>query len=157
MAVADTSSGIDVFTYGYPMTTGERTDFEGRMRFELQERYLEGYVTRSFFYSPPGFKKTPSYELDMLAPAGLSGGPFVKRPGTNLMGVVYGSFDSYTIAQETRIDHETGDATPEVRRVVPFGLATYVEAFGALSGAATDGKPLRDLLPHPQTDEPGSD
>jgi len=62
------------------------------------------------------------------------------------MGVVYGTADAYSIAEEARADDETGESVPEVRRIVSFGLATYVTVLGELYGAATGGKTVRQLI-----------
>ncbi len=142
----DSSSGIDVFSYGYPLTIGRRVE-GGRLQFDLQSRYIEGYVTRPFIHQPPSFPPTPSYELDMLAPAGLSGAPLIFRGSMQLMGVVYGAADSYSIAEESRADPDTGEVVPEVRRIISFGLATFSTILGGLRGAATGDEPLRAFIP----------
>jgi hypothetical protein len=83
-------SGADVWTYGYPLTT-EMREPEGP-KFVLNGRYLEGYVTRTFWYDHPSLGTLPAYELDMPAPEGLSGAPLVNvREKNTVVGVIYGA------------------------------------------------------------------
>jgi hypothetical protein len=137
--------GADVFTYGYPLTQRAVKD-DGSVSFSLQNRFLQGYVTRAYRHDPPGFPKTPAYELDMPSPEGLSGAPLVAAGSMGVVGVVYGSADSYAIAESERVDPDTGETTPEVRRVVRFGLAHYGPTLASLSGVATSSRPLSKLL-----------
>ena len=48
----DLALGTDVFSFGYPLTDRRRTA-EGKSSFNLNSRYLEGYVTQAFRYEPP--------------------------------------------------------------------------------------------------------
>ena len=137
--------GADVYTFGYPLTTKERR-LEGDFRFRLQARYLQGYVTRSFDYEPAGFGTTATYELDMPAPAGISGAPLLTLGSTEVVGVVYGSSDVATVEELARVDAETGARTPEIQRIVSFGLAHHTETLWELSSLATGGRSLSEIL-----------
>jgi hypothetical protein len=145
--LADSSAhqGHEVWTYGYPLT-GVRQHPELEKQFELQARYLEGYVTRLFNYEDSEYGQAPSYELDMPAPGGLSGAPRLKKPSHEVVGVIYGDHDVGTIDQLARIDPATGERTPEVQRVVTFALAHFTETIKNLQGVATDSLPLAEYL-----------
>jgi hypothetical protein len=121
----------------------------------FQPRALRGYVTRSFVntehrHDGHHYPPQPSLELDMRAPAGLSGAALVVPAGAEdvwqLVSVVYGECDSYTIAEEAHLDPSTGESTSEVRRIVSFGLGHATESVANLSGPATGGVPLKELL-----------
>jgi hypothetical protein len=62
-----------------------------------------------------------------------------------LVGVVYGSHDSFTIAEEDTIDYATGQSSAEIRRYVAFDLA-QVSSLGQLSVKQPMGRPLRELM-----------
>ena len=116
------------------------------MTFQLNGRFLEGYVMRSFYYEHLRFGRTPSYELDMPTPAGLSGAPLVRTGSQDVIGVIYGSNDVATIEQMAQINTDTGKREPEIHRIISFGLAHYTETLRKLSGAATKGLPLYEFL-----------
>ena len=95
--------GTEVGTYGN--TLPERTpDGAG---FVTHSRTLRGYITRHFVYERPGRGPTPSFELDMPAPAGVSGAPLLLANPTTVIGVVYGSHGAYSIEEEASIDPVT--------------------------------------------------
>ena len=138
----------EVATFGYPLTAPVAR--EGIQGFELQPRFLRGYVTRVFTRVDQTFGSVLSYELDMLAPTGLSGAPlFFASPTVGpraIAGVVYGINETYSIAEESSVDPVTGEVSAEVRRMVSFALAHHTRSLGQLSGRATDGKPLDQYL-----------
>lgn len=101
---------------------------------------------RSFYYEHQTYGQTPSYELDMPTPAGLSGAPLVKTGSKEVVGVIYGSNDVATIEQEASINSESGKREPEIQRIISFGLAHYTETLKNLKGAATKGLPLQQYL-----------
>ena len=137
---ADVMDGTEVGTYG--STLPERgPDGKG---FVTHSRTLRGYITRHFLYDRPGWGPTPSYELDMPAPAGVSGAPLLLSNPTIVIGVVYGSHGAYSIEEEASIDPVTKEARPEVRKIVTFGLALDFAVLQAARGPATDGEPLGD-------------
>jgi hypothetical protein len=136
---------VEVFAYGYPFTQSNWEPGDGFPTFDLQPRYLEGYVTRDFQYEQPGFGRTPTYELDMPAPEGLSGAPLIKRHSGELIGVVYGAADSYAIAETASLD-QTGEPRPEIQRLVRFALAHSTRTVRSLAGTATNGRPLADVV-----------
>jgi hypothetical protein len=140
----DMAYGTDVWTAGYPFTDPRRVG--DRLTFNLGARYLQGYVTQSFYYDAPDGSRIPSYELDMPTPGGLSGAPLVRVGSNKVYGVVYGTNDVHLTQQTARIDEVTGEAIPEVHRIVSFGLAHYTDSLRNLRGTATDGLPLAEFL-----------
>lgn len=139
-----TETGDGVKTYGYPLTEVSQRD--GRKRFTLHSRFLQGYVTQAFHHDRPGWGSVPSYELDMLTPAGLSGAPLIDSVQGGVTGVIYGGWDVAQILSMASIDPETGTRIPEVQRLVSFGLAHYHDTLVATSGPATTGLRLRTYL-----------
>lgn len=134
----------DVCAFGYPFSgvTPEKPEV-GRLP-EIYLRTLKGYVVRRFHHEQPGFGLTHSYELDMLAPEGLSGAPLM-TPAWEIMGVVYGTIETAAIAEWASVD-EQGKRTPEVQRLVSFALAHHTDSLIDLSGPATSGRTLREYL-----------
>lgn len=145
LAERPTETADSVHTFGYPLTE-VALDRHDNLRFTLHSRILKGYVTQAFTHERPGWGPTPSYELDMLTPAGLSGAPLIDAPTGAVSGVVYGGWDVATILHMARIDPSTGEVSPEVQRMTGFGLAHYYDTLAGTSGAATDGLPLVDFL-----------
>jgi len=96
----------NVWTFGYPLPSPVRRD-DGKQRVEIDTRVLRGYLTRSFRYEHPIYGATPSYEIDMPAPAGLSGAPLMLDPDREVIGVMYGENDVETIEAFATIDPET--------------------------------------------------
>lgn len=137
--------GTDVWTWGYPLTEKTR-DPSGGNRFTLHGRYLQGYTTRAFWYEHHLYGRTPSYELDMPLPEGLSGAPLVKLPGPEVVGVVFGQHDVARIEESASLDPNTGERNTEVQRIVSFGLAHYTSTLANLTGAPTSGARLADYL-----------
>ena len=54
--------GEDVCTFGYPLTYGLPRPEDGVLVFAQQARYLQGYVTRHFYFSRPPDERIPSLE-----------------------------------------------------------------------------------------------
>jgi hypothetical protein len=140
LANSPIATGSDVWTYGYPLTEAPS---ERAAEWRLAPRYLQGYVTRRFYY---GDRRIPSYELDMRAPAGLSGAPIVEIPSRRVVGVVYGVNEVGTIEQFGRVNPDTGTREPEIVRVEGFALAHFTETLRNLTGPATDGRELADFV-----------
>jgi hypothetical protein len=145
---APNTVGTDVWSVGFPLPESDLIDNDLR-RWHLDPRILKGYVTRIFInQNHKNFGPQPSYELDMPMPLGMSGAPILANPGSPmgpvLLGVAYGSHDSYTIAEETVIE-EPG-YRQEARRYVSFGWAHHLDSVMALRGEATNDRPLSDLL-----------
>lgn len=141
------ASGTDVWTYGYPLTTPRRE--EGKRRFQLNARWLEGYIMRAFRFESPTYGVMPVFELDMVAHEGLSGAPVVRRPGREVLGVVVGSYDVGAIEALASVDPKTGERRPEVERVVSFALAHYTSTLCELRTQGTSGERLADFLRSP--------
>jgi hypothetical protein len=137
--------GDDVSTYGYPLIQNLPPPDAGRS-ISLEPRYLEGYCTLIFENDVPGYVKTGSYELDMLAPRGLSGAPILRRGTTEVVGVVYGTKDTGTIEEFSRVDEATGRRIPELQRITTFAVAHRFESLYDLEGRATEGLPLGEYL-----------
>ncbi len=137
--------GEDVSTYGYPLTEDLPHPEEGR-RITINGRYLEGYRTTAYDNDVPGYRSTPSYELDMPAPRGLSGAPVIRRGTSEVVGVVYGTKDTGTVEELSRVDPDTGEHTPELQRVTTFAVAHWFDSLYNLSGRATGGIPLGEYL-----------
>ncbi len=140
------SMGENIFTYGYPLTEDLPHPVAGRS-LTVNGRYLEGYCTTTYYHEVPGYIRTPTYELDMPAPIGLSGAPIVKRDGAaTVAGVVYGTKDTGTVEEFARIDETTGERTPELQRITTFAVAHYFDSLYNLRGPATDHMPLGEYL-----------
>lgn len=145
LADHDLAYGTDVWTFGYPLTD-ERRGPSGGLRFTLNARYLQGYVTRSFYFQHPEYGPTPSYELDMPTPKGLSGAPLVRNRSREVVRVIYGTNDAGSIEHFARIDPQTGEREPEIQRIVSFGLAHHTHTIRNLRGPATEGLPLGEYV-----------
>lgn len=138
--------GADVWSFGFPLTGLRQARPAGGQSIAIDGRYLQGYVTRTFYYDHPELGRVPSYELDMPAPQGLSGAPLILVGTRSVIGVIYGSNDVATVEQFAAVNPETGEREPEVQRITSFGLACFTDSLASLSGEATDGRPLRDFL-----------
>lgn len=141
--------GTDVFSFGYPLT--EKRLSGADIRFRLHPRYLQGYVVRSFMHELTHFGPTPAYEVDIPAPAGLSGAPLIKRGSREVLGVVYGTHDVSRTEEVASIDPETGAKHPEVQRIVSFCVAHLTSSVLGLSHPKWEGKQLRDFIVKPDT------
>jgi hypothetical protein len=139
------TSGDDVWTFGFPHTRVSAKE-NGQLSFQLEGRYLQGYVTRGFLHDQPGFRRTPSYELDMPAPAGLSGAPLFKLNTLEVVGVVYGANETGSIVQMAEEDPETGERTPYIERILAFGLAHQEFTLHGVQGPATGGRRLGEMV-----------
>lgn len=121
--LGEAAVGVDVITYGYPLTNVTQGD-GGTLRFSLGARFLQGYITRGFEHETE-FGSMATFELDMPAPAGLSGSPLIRMGSRDVVGMIYGSLDVGTIDQVASVDPETGERIPEVVRLLSFGLALH--------------------------------
>ena len=149
LADSDAPGLVDVWSFGYPFTTlTEEIPEVGRLPL-IEARALKGYIMRSFYYQPPAGELIHSYELDMPAPAGLSGGPVVRihpvRGARDVIGVVHGSNEVATIAELESVDVR-GERRPEVQRISSFALAHHTESLRNLTGKATGGRSLAEFL-----------
>jgi len=148
LAESSPDYGADVWSFGYPLT--ERL---GPEKFRLGGRFLQGYVMRAFFHEHHKYGRTPSFELDMPTPEGLSGSPVVALGTKKVIGVVYGEHDVERIDQLEKVDPATGNREPLIQRVVSFGLAHYTETLRNLKGTATGGRTLAELCAVPVSPE----
>jgi hypothetical protein len=140
LAAGPADTGTDVWTYGFPLT--ERPN-ERRSTYLLNARYLEGYITRAFYFSD---ERVPSYELDMRAPAGLSGAPLIEVGSKRVIGVVYGVHAAEMIEYFGTTDPETGKRVADIVRVETFALAHYTDTLRAVVGRATGERPLGEFV-----------
>ncbi|MBN2186320.1 MAG: trypsin-like peptidase domain-containing protein [Dehalococcoidia bacterium] len=145
LSAKELSPGDEVMTYGYPLTDRLLTDSE-HVRSHLNARFLQGYVTRSYYYSQPGFVRTPSYELDIPVPHSLYGAPIIKLGSKEIAGVFFGSLDIPRVERISEVDRESEKQQVEIERVASFGLAHYTDSLWSLRGAVTQGRPLREFL-----------
>ena len=130
--------GHDVWAFGFPFS-----NVAERSGLALSFRALKGYISRVFDHETANFGPIPSYEIDMPAPAGMSGAPLFTFK--SLVGMVYGELESYTINDWLFVD-ERGIVQPESRKVITFALAHRVEALRAVRGAATRDRALAELM-----------
>jgi Trypsin-like peptidase domain len=144
LAEAPPHVGADVWAFGYPWT-----ESLGPSSFKLGGRYLQGYVMRAYYHEHREFGRTPTLELDMPAPRGLSGSPVVALESKDVVGVVFGENDVATIDQYARVNPATGEREPEIQRVVSFALAHYTDTLRNLRGEATTGRTLAELCSQP--------
>jgi hypothetical protein len=142
---AEVMQGREVWSYGYPLgVVTQRHD--GWKEIDVSGRYLRGYVTRTFTPQLQDYGRTPTIELDMPAPAGLSGAPLVLVGRRKLVGVVYGSHAVSQVEELARYDPETGEKTPEVHRLLNFAVAHAPSSLHSLTGMALSGRPLSEWL-----------
>jgi hypothetical protein len=137
--------GEDVFTFGYPLLDKKRLD-SGMIQFQVSGRYLQGYVTRPFYFDLLKDQRIKSYELDMPAPAGISGAPLIGIRSHKIYGVIYGANDVGTVAELSYLDEETGQLVPEKQRILSFGLAHHTDSLRHLRGSATRGLSLSEFM-----------
>lgn len=140
LAAGPADTGTDVWTYGFPLTDPPN---ERRPSYLLNARYLEGYITRAFYFSEA---RIPSYELDMRAPAGLSGAPLIEVGSKRVIGVVYGVNEAEMVEHFGKTNPDTGQREPEVVRVETFALAHYTETVRGVVGPATGKRPLGEVV-----------
>jgi hypothetical protein len=132
--------GHDVWSFGYPYTDQALAN-SGGYDFTLNGRILRGYVTRTFPYDHPSGQQIESYELDMPAPSGMSGGPLILRGGLQVIGVVFGTHDVETVDEES-----SPRRCVQTNRVVSFGLAHTAKTLRDATTGATNGMPLAKFL-----------
>ena len=97
--------GEDVVASGYPLPRSIEDPFNRAARFESNAALMKGYVTRLRLDDRPGWRPVRIYELDMLAPPGMSGSPFFRPHPLEVVGVVY---------------REQDTAVPDSKKVISF-------------------------------------
>ena len=132
-----------VWPYGYPHTIPELDEGTGRRMFPIALRLLRGSITMRVTRNTP-YGRTPSFEVDMLAPEGISGAPLIQSSTNRVIGVIYGTFT--TQLAERDIDPRTGEYQPATPRYVTFAGAHRTPSLAELCGPATQGLPLLDYL-----------
>ena len=137
--------GMHVWTSGYPATQVRR-DSEGKEVLVLGPRYLEGYVTRTFIYPEGLGGPAPAHELDMQVPGGLSGAPLFFQGTDAILGVLFHAHEVETVEVFRSVDPATGNRQPEIVKVIYFGLAYPIDTVLELSGPASNGRALRELM-----------
>lgn len=137
--------GQDVRTFGYPLTEDlPHPEGDGRS-LTINGRTLKGYITTNYLNDVTDYRPAPTEELDMPAPGGLSGAPLIRQFDYEVIGMVYGTKDTGTIEEFSRVD-ETGKRIPELQRVTTFAVAHMLESLRNLSGELTHGRPLAEYL-----------
>lgn len=145
LAKDDVTLGGVVWTYGYPLTD-VRSIPGGDLHFQLNPRFMRGYVMRPFYYQHTEYGMVNSYELSIPAPEGISGAPLLKEGSLETVGIIYGNNDVATVEEFEHFDSKTGNREPEVRRIVSFGLAHHLDTLKALRGVATHNVALGEYL-----------
>lgn len=135
--------GVDVSTFGYPFSGLTQYEFGAVPALEI--RLFKGYIMRTFTFDYPQFGPTRSYEISFPAPGGLSGAPLVEMFTPRILGVIYGNNDVATTEHFAEVDLE-GKRTPEIQRVVSFGLAHHTDTLRNLTGTATKQVPLKEIV-----------
>jgi hypothetical protein len=128
--------GAGVIACGYPLTTDTRDPTTGDPHVATEARVLRGYVTRILMDDLSGQEPMRAFELDMRAPAGMSGSPLLNPDTLEVGGLVYG----------TRTSYQPGEEEP-----FTFSLAMHLDVLRKASGPATDGLPLCDFLAREQS------
>ena len=96
-------------------------------------------MTRIINFDRLGWDLTPSFELDMKTPAGLSGVDRSVRTTEPSKGSSTARTMLPTIAEFESIEPVTRERRPEVQWIVQFGLAHFTPTLHALEGQATEG------------------
>jgi hypothetical protein len=84
--------GEDVCTWGFPlMPPPQRREHDGAKVFgDMAPRYLQGYITRTAAVERPDGTAPAVIEMDMPAPAGVSGAPLLRKGRGEVIGVIIG-------------------------------------------------------------------
>ncbi len=127
-------AGTEVVTSGYPLLQVTSPGDVARPS-DMGGRILQGYVMHCIEYEHPGFRLTPTYELDMLAPGGLSGAPIARRNSDMVVGIIYGS----------------NDVSRGEQRVISIGHAHHLKSIREHATEATGGRTIGDLVDDPAT------
>lgn len=144
LADASLFAGFDVVTVGFPDTA--TTAVDGDQKWMVDTRWLQGYLTRVVEHPTVEYGLMASYEMDMLAPRGISGAPlFLRNSGWAVYGVMYTVRRSATV-EEIDVEAQTGERANDVRLVTTFSLAAHTELLHDLRGDATEGERLVDWL-----------
>ncbi len=105
--------GTQVWVLGYPFEDVKRSD-HGQMDITLHPRYLQGYVMHQFdFHWEHGrldFGTDATLELDLPAPKGVSGSPLLRFDSREIIRMVFGEREAYTL-----LDEESDDGGEIVR------------------------------------------
>jgi hypothetical protein len=136
--------GADVTAFGYPFS-GQKEIKPGVTAAKVERRLFKGYVMRTFKHSSSSQPETLAYELSFPAPAGLSGAPVIELGTPRVIGVIFGNSDVATIEHFAQVDSE-GNRTPELQRIVSFGLAIHTNTLLKLAGRATNSKALAEII-----------
>jgi hypothetical protein len=143
LGTGDPAFGTPVWSFGYPLTDPPT---EHRPTWHLNGRYLQGYVTRTMVYNEPSFGDTRTIELDMRAPAGLSGAPLLRAGTRELIGMIYGVAAAEQLEEFGRYDPVTGTRHPELVRLEHFALAHHTTSLREHRSEATEGKALAEVM-----------
>jgi len=141
LATQNPRMGDLVWTFGYPLTDTRAIDNDLRF-FTLHPRLLRGHIVRPFLYQHHALGPLPSWELSFAVPQGLSGAPLFLDGTLDVVGILYGNNDVATVEEQASVD-SAGVRTPEVQRIVTFGLAHHLSSLKDLAAAAQSFEPTQ--------------
>ena len=131
--------GDEVIAYGY--SPGEGVFAGGQISISrLNPRLMHGHITRSFYYSCPGFVRTYTYELNMPMPSGIYGAPVI-RPATNeVVGVIFAVLDILEAGRPEGIDDVISSNATREKQMMTLGIAHHTDNLRNLQGIPTSGE-----------------
>lgn len=126
--VANWSLGEDVYAYGFPVE-GPSTDPRGQAP---TPRLFKGHYQRFFEFESPGRHTYVAGELNIPAPAGLSGGP-VFRPGAPslLTGIVTTNSESYSTLDWQEESYGEVTRVEAHHRFISYGIVAMLSPLEA--------------------------
>jgi hypothetical protein len=139
----------DAKMFGYPdELAGPRTGIAG---YQLDARYLKGYVTRSLAPGELFQVEAQALELSFPIPKGMSGSPLFAEPQPGrrvICGVATGSAEVALVRHRTLMELEEGQPIREEveQRVIEVGVALRTSYYLDWSPDSLGGRKLGDLL-----------
>ncbi len=132
-------SGEEVIAYGY--SPGEGVFAEGQISISrLNPRLIHGHITRSFYYSHPGFVQTYTYELNMPMPNGIYGAPVIKPATNEVVGVIFGVLDIPKAGCPRGNYSGIRSSAAREDQMMTLGLAHHTDNLKNLQGMPTSGE-----------------
>ena len=128
--------GDEVIAYGY--SPGEGVFAGGQISISrLNPRLMHGHITRSFYYSCPGFVRTYTYELNMPIPNGIYGAPVIKPATNEVVGVIFGVLDIPKAGRSQGTDNGIRSSAAREKQMMTLGLALHTDNLQNLQGMTT--------------------
>jgi hypothetical protein len=129
--------GDEVIAYGY--SPGEGVFTGGQISISrLNPRLMHGHITRSFYYSCPGFVRTYTYELNMPMPNGIYGTPLIKPATNEVVGVIYGVLDIPKAGRPQGIANGIRSSVSREEQMMTLGLAHHTDNLQEFQGTLTN-------------------